>query len=308
MSLFSELDYRVYYTEHLDFSFYFSKSSNPVFSEFYYYMNDKSEIGFRNYRIVDFFNYILRRATFFTYVNRPDLVLMNELEESDVPEKPFENILVASLLRRSSFPEDESDIAKCHKMLYKRFLDQNSSYFEMIQRDDVFTEKDSIVKKEILEMYNGNRYNPYPIKIEPSLCISKTSPIDSVNITVQGNYIHEQHIMTQNNYSGKKSQEIFPCDTPGDNQEEPETAETAVEPTIVLEEALMPIFKNDEDNTRSFIKAIEGAKPTAITGFVNEWVKRGYIHSGCQKGELWQILHNYGKYQCTKNTWNKQVK
>ncbi|WP_288280811.1 hypothetical protein [uncultured Prevotella sp.] len=76
-----------------------------------------------------------------------------------------------------------------------------------------------------------------------------------------------------------------------------------------LIEKLKPIFFNNEDDVRLFLKEIKGMKSNDITDLVNRWVKEKRIsdYGNSRKGVLWRILHEAGLYTKTKSNWNGRV-
>ncbi len=76
-----------------------------------------------------------------------------------------------------------------------------------------------------------------------------------------------------------------------------------------LIEKLKPIFFNNEDDVRLFLKEIKGMKSNDITDLVNRWVKEKRIsdYGNSRKGVLWHILHEAGLYTKTKSNWNGRV-
>lgn len=76
-----------------------------------------------------------------------------------------------------------------------------------------------------------------------------------------------------------------------------------------LIEKLKPIFFNNEDDVRLFLKEIKGMKSNDITDLVNRWVKEKRIsdYGNSRKGVLWSILHEVGLYTKTKSNWNGRV-
>lgn len=73
---------------------------------------------------------------------------------------------------------------------------------------------------------------------------------------------------------------------------------------------LMPIFFNNEEDVRQFLKEIRGMEPQDITDLVNRWVddKRISDYGNSRKGVLWGILHKAGLYTRSKTNWNGRVK
>ena len=72
---------------------------------------------------------------------------------------------------------------------------------------------------------------------------------------------------------------------------------------------LKPLFYNNEDNVKRFLKEIEGMPPNNITDLVNQWVKDKLIsdYGNSRKGELWKILHDAKLYSRTIQNWNRRV-
>ena len=72
---------------------------------------------------------------------------------------------------------------------------------------------------------------------------------------------------------------------------------------------LMPIFYNNKEDVRRFLKEIRGMAQESITDLVNRWVKEKRI-SDCgnsRKGALWSILNKAGLYTRSKQNWNGRV-
>ena len=76
-----------------------------------------------------------------------------------------------------------------------------------------------------------------------------------------------------------------------------------------LIEKLKPIFYNNEENVRLFLKEISGMKPGDITDLVNRWVKDKRIsdYGYSRKGVLWKILYEAGLYAKSRQNWNRRV-
>ena len=72
---------------------------------------------------------------------------------------------------------------------------------------------------------------------------------------------------------------------------------------------LKPIFFNNEEDVRHFLKEIDGMKPNDITDLVNKWVKEKRISDfgNSRKGVLWTILNDAGIYNKSKQNWNRRV-
>ena len=76
-----------------------------------------------------------------------------------------------------------------------------------------------------------------------------------------------------------------------------------------LVDRLNPLFYNNEDDVRQFLKEIDGMKDNDITDLVNKWVKAKRIsdYGNSRKGVLWGILHQAGLYKRTVQNWNRRV-
>lgn len=89
--------------------------------------------------------------------------------------------------------------------------------------------------------------------------------------------------------------------SPEEDEEEPHTED--------LVSKLKPIFFNNEDDVRQFLKEIDGMKDKDKTDLVNRWVKDKRIsdYGNSRKGVLWDILHKAGLYKKSKQNWNRRV-
>ena len=87
----------------------------------------------------------------------------------------------------------------------------------------------------------------------------------------------------------------------------PETAPAIPEELV---ERLRPIFYNNEEDVRIFLKETGGMRDSAITDLVNRWVadKRISDYANSRKGDLWAILYKAGMYTSTRQNWNRRVK
>ena len=74
-------------------------------------------------------------------------------------------------------------------------------------------------------------------------------------------------------------------------------------------ERLKPIFFNNENDVRLFLKEISGMQPNNITDLVNTWVqdKRISDYGSSRKGDLWKILYDAKLYPRTIQNWNRRV-
>lgn len=76
-----------------------------------------------------------------------------------------------------------------------------------------------------------------------------------------------------------------------------------------LIEKLKPIFYNNVEDVKLFLKEIVGMKHKDITDLVNKWVQDRRIsdYGYSRKGELWQILEQAGIYTRSRQNWNRRV-
>lgn len=97
-----------------------------------------------------------------------------------------------------------------------------------------------------------------------------------------------------------KQDDTAPNDVKDDKNEEDETE---------LVTKLKPIFYNNEENVRRFLKEIRGMATEDITDLVNRWVNDKLIsdYGNSRKGVLWGILHDAKLYSRTKTNWNGRV-
>ena len=104
--------------------------------------------------------------------------------------------------------------------------------------------------------------------------------------------------------------EELSADVDQEGVEEPEEKVELGEDTLTeLVEKLKPIFFNNENDVRLFLKEISGMKPNSITDLVNIWVKDKKIsdYGSSRKGDLWKILHEAKLYPRTIQNWNRRV-
>ena len=104
--------------------------------------------------------------------------------------------------------------------------------------------------------------------------------------------------------------EELSADMDQEGVEEPEEKVELGEDTLTeLVEKLKPIFFNNENDVRLFLKEISGMKPNSITDLVNMWVKDKKIsdYGSSRKGDLWKILHDAKLYPRTIQNWNRRV-
>ena len=92
--------------------------------------------------------------------------------------------------------------------------------------------------------------------------------------------------------------------------EEPEEKEELGENVVTdLVKKLKPLFFNNENDVRLFLKEISGMKDKDITDLVNRWVhdKRISDYGNSRKGVLWGILNNAGLYTKSLQNWCRRV-
>lgn len=121
--------------------------------------------------------------------------------------------------------------------------------------------------------------------------------VDTINFRMdgEGNF----HFGMVENVKKEKPQE--------EEKDEEDTKEASSDEELVAK--LMPIFYNNENNVRQFLKEIRGMEQEDITDVVNQWVKYKRIsnYGNSRKGVLWGILHEAGLYTKTKSNWNGRV-
>lgn len=75
-----------------------------------------------------------------------------------------------------------------------------------------------------------------------------------------------------------------------------------------LIEELAPMFFNDRDEARTFVRCIQGKKAHQITDTVNMWVRDKRISDLSRFRPLWQTLHDHNLYNKSESNWNKRVR
>lgn len=135
------------------------------------------------------------------------------------------------------------------------------------------------------------------IKIEPGANVQIT---DKPIINVYGDIVQhkEEHI----HYDAKSRSSSGSDEAVADVKDKEQNMDDLVS-------KLKPIFYNNEDNVRRFIKEIRGMKDKDITDLVNAWVKEQLIsdYGNSRKGELWLILNDAGLYKKSRQNWNRRV-
>ena len=104
--------------------------------------------------------------------------------------------------------------------------------------------------------------------------------------------------------------EELSADVDQEGVEEPEEKVELGEDALTdLVEKLKPIFFNNENDVRLFLKEISGMKDKDITDLVNRWVhdKRISDYGNSRKGVLWGILNNAGLYTKSLQNWCRRV-
>ena len=129
-----------------------------------------------------------------------------------------------------------------------------------------------------------------------------------VNIYSSGNQIIKEQT---NNYYGTVYQQAKPKDLTEaeDMANAEETEDTEGDSGADLVEKLKPIFYNNEDDARLFLKEIAGMQPNNITDLVNMWVKDQRIsnYGNSRKGVFWEILYDAGLYTKSRQNWCRRV-
>ena len=130
-----------------------------------------------------------------------------------------------------------------------------------------------------------------------------------------GRFVIGQVIASQTNFIGttpnrgaKKAVEPEIVEEDFEEQQ-PEEDEKEVLNDDDLIAKLKPIFYNNEENIRLFLKTIKGMKQNDITDLVNKWVADKLIsdYGISRKGVLWSILNDAGLYTRTKQNWCRRV-
>ena len=125
-------------------------------------------------------------------------------------------------------------------------------------------------------------------------------------INVQGSYIdiHDNEVV---NLTVDKAR--VRLGDSGEHQAEEESAVIDGQDDTDLTEVLKPIFFNNEEDVRLFLKEISGMRPNTITDLVNQWVqdKRISDYGNSRKGDLWKILNEAGLYTKSRQNWNRRV-
>jgi hypothetical protein len=141
---------------------------------------------------------------------------------------------------------------------------------------------------------------------------ANTMPSDDRDIRLEG----EEAIYREYAYPSKKEQEAGEKgleDRYNERGQEEQLLLTDhgeyIEPGMSVEEKLSPIFYNNEENVRQFLKEINGMSANDITDLVNRWVqdKRISDYGYSRKGELWAILYDEGLYDKSRQNWNRRV-
>ena len=104
--------------------------------------------------------------------------------------------------------------------------------------------------------------------------------------------------------------EELSADMDQEGVEEPEEkVELGEDALTELVEKLKPIFFNNENDVRLFLKEISGMKPSDMTDLVNRWVKEKRIsdYGYSRKGVLWKILNDAGLYTKSRQNWCRRV-
>ena len=139
---------------------------------------------------------------------------------------------------------------------------------------------------------------------------ANATPDDDREIRMEG----EEAIYREYAY-GQAGRQTQQQEEPSDGTEEERLLLSAngeyVEPMNESEvlKKLKPIFYNNEDDARLFLKEITGMPPGDITDLVNRWVKDKRIsdYGNSRKGVLWEILNDAGLYTKSRQNWCRRV-
>lgn len=124
-------------------------------------------------------------------------------------------------------------------------------------------------------------------------------------ISVQGDLVLEKHV--ENEIGNVESYGIGIQIVNGKADDAAKTPDGDAKTPDAIVAELMPIFKNNREETELFVNRIDGLKPTAVTETVNELLRNKTItRSGC-KSSMWRILNNYGLYKPSLQNWSAQV-
>lgn len=88
-------------------------------------------------------------------------------------------------------------------------------------------------------------------------------------------------------------------------------ARSVESPTVedeVIVKDLLPVFKQDEDEARSFLDFARNREGTMVTKEVSRLSAEGKIDNKYAKSTLYEILKRHGIYTHSLSNWNKQVK
>jgi hypothetical protein len=133
---------------------------------------------------------------------------------------------------------------------------------------------------------------------QANINIDKMAWIGIYNAHVEHQHIH----MEEKHTSGEPAVEFMDAEEAKDDVTQKHNDEDLVD-------RLKPLFYNNEDDVRQFLKEIDGMKDNDITDLVNRWVKAKRIsdYGNSRKGVLWGILHEAGLYSKSKSNWNGRV-
>lgn len=70
---------------------------------------------------------------------------------------------------------------------------------------------------------------------------------------------------------------------------------------------LMPIFMNNRQEVKQFIRDVDGAKSTSVVEAVNRLLREGKITKAGCKGDMWTVMHKFKLYKPGQKNWNAQV-
>lgn len=80
-----------------------------------------------------------------------------------------------------------------------------------------------------------------------------------------------------------------------------------VEDNSKLVDLLTPIFFGDSEKVKSYLKQIQGCKPTQVVAVTRRYLQERAISDASCHTPLWTILHDNGLYNPSLSNWNSQL-
>lgn len=91
------------------------------------------------------------------------------------------------------------------------------------------------------------------------------------------------------------------------NGPKPEPTEGSNEGDDKLVDLLTPIFFGDSEKVKSYLKQIQGCKPTQVVAVTRRYLQERAISDASCHTPLWTILHDNGLYNPSLSNWNSQL-